>query len=198
MLCGHHIFLNPDWRVKPCSMFIIWNLDLAVNDVHWTLSLTTRFLRTPEFPPSLIEYIIPNWRSEIHKWGYFTLLIIVHFCHLLCSLRLKVPFDQIYPIWEFHLSVNIFDWHNFLLVLVEISQYYKLDFVPYVQHIIPREMDILHKENWTRAVTSSLKKFEKSLIIALKVTTVIIINMIIILSILILISSSSTEPSSSS
>ena len=29
-------------------------------------------------------------------------------------------------------------------------------------------MDVLHQENWTSEVTSSLKKFEKQLIIALK------------------------------
>jgi len=33
---------------------------------------------------------------------------------------------------------------------------------------ITREMEVLHKENWTREVTFSLKKFEKSLIKALK------------------------------
>jgi len=33
---------------------------------------------------------------------------------------------------------------------------------------ITREMEVLHKENWTREVTFSLKKFEKSLIRALK------------------------------
>lgn len=32
-----------------------------------------------------------------------------------------------------------------------------------------RDMEVLHKENWTREVTFSLKKFEKQLIIALKV-----------------------------
>ena len=32
-----------------------------------------------------------------------------------------------------------------------------------------REMEVLHKENWTREVTSELKKFEKNLIRALKV-----------------------------
>ena len=31
-----------------------------------------------------------------------------------------------------------------------------------------RGMDVLHQENWTSEVTSSLKKFEKQLIIALK------------------------------
>ena len=35
-----------------------------------------------------------------------------------------------------------------------------------------REMEVLHKENWTREVTFSLKKFEKSLIRALKVGSV--------------------------
>ena len=32
-------------------------------------------------------------------------------------------------------------------------------------------MEVLHKENWTREVTSELKKFEKNLIRALKVGT---------------------------
>ena len=32
-----------------------------------------------------------------------------------------------------------------------------------------REMEVLRRENWTREVTFSLKKFEKSLIRALKV-----------------------------
>ena len=35
---------------------------------------------------------------------------------------------------------------------------------------------MLHKENWTREVTFSLKKFEKSLIRALKVGTVFIVS----------------------
>ena len=34
MFCGHHIVLNPDFRLKPCFMVIIWNSDLALNDVH--------------------------------------------------------------------------------------------------------------------------------------------------------------------
>jgi hypothetical protein len=36
-------------------------------------------------------------------------------------------------------------------------------------HDARREMQVLHKENWTREVTVSLRKFEKDLILALKV-----------------------------
>ena len=53
MFCGHHIFLNPDLRLNQCSVVVIWNSDLAVNDVHWIFSATTRFLRTPDLPLQL-------------------------------------------------------------------------------------------------------------------------------------------------
>ena len=33
---------------------------------------------------------------------------------------------------------------------------------------VNRKMEVLHQENWTSEVTSSLKKFEKQLIIAMK------------------------------
>ena len=46
MFCGNHIFQNPDWGLQPCFVVVIWNQDLAVNDVHWTFSATTRFLCT--------------------------------------------------------------------------------------------------------------------------------------------------------
>ena len=47
MFCGHNIFFNPDLRLKPCSVVIIWNSDFAV---HWTFSANTRFLCALEFP----------------------------------------------------------------------------------------------------------------------------------------------------
>ena len=34
MFCGHHFFLNQDFRLKPCSVVIISNSDLSVNYVH--------------------------------------------------------------------------------------------------------------------------------------------------------------------
>ena len=53
VLCSSY-FLNPDLRLKPCcSMVNIWNSDIAVNDVHWTFSATTRFLLTKDFPLAL-------------------------------------------------------------------------------------------------------------------------------------------------
>ena len=45
-----NIFVNPDLILKSCSVVIIWNSDLAVNNVHWMCSATTRFLHTPDFP----------------------------------------------------------------------------------------------------------------------------------------------------
>ena len=50
MFGGHTIFLNPDLKWKQCSAVVIWNLDLAVYDVHWKISVTTRFVRPPDFP----------------------------------------------------------------------------------------------------------------------------------------------------
>ena len=38
MFCGHHIFVNPDLKLKPCSLVIIWNPDL-----------TERYVQPPDF-----------------------------------------------------------------------------------------------------------------------------------------------------
>ena len=65
MFCGHHIFLNPNLGLKPCSVVIIWNSDLAANDVPWMFSATTRFLRTPDFPlRRMILWLVPTAGEE--------------------------------------------------------------------------------------------------------------------------------------
>ena len=58
MFCGYHIFLNSDLRLKPWSVVIIWNSDLAVKIGYWMFSATTRFVRTPDFPLLYVLYIV--------------------------------------------------------------------------------------------------------------------------------------------
>ena len=55
--CGHHNFLNPNFKWKPVHVIKIWNPDLAVKDVHKTLSAYTRFIPTPDFSPVEFKYI---------------------------------------------------------------------------------------------------------------------------------------------
>ena len=81
--------LNPNLSFKPCLVVVIWNPDLAVNDVHWTFSGTTRFLCTQDFPLLYKISIIPK-KSQLYL-SDFSLLTD---CYPGCLL---FPLD---PVWH--------------------------------------------------------------------------------------------------
>ena len=109
MFCGHHIFLNPDLRLQPCSVVIFWNSDLAVNEVYSTVRGTTRVLRTPDFPwHGLLSDVFPKVYA-VHD----TLSIV---CDVVLSIfpLLYAAYSVWYSVWYIVHSIYFVAVHGIL------------------------------------------------------------------------------------
>ena len=105
IFCGHHICLNPDLRLTPYLVVVIWNPDLAVNGVHWTFSATTRFLHKPDFP--LHE-------GPTHKcWHKFTLK------------QSKISHNILYKVMQNTTQIHFFvTWENCEKIYIFFFKYF--------------------------------------------------------------------------
>ena len=72
---------------------------------------------------------------------------------------------QLFLVSLHYLKLNIFLSTNFETKTDVVSN---SDWVSSDYNFVVRGMEVLHQENWTTEVTTSLKRFEKQLIIAMK------------------------------